>query len=72
MRPFIVPVSDESSMRIEHPCFVLVCLVKGFDLSNRGRASHACDNMLYSVSTAEFGEGRCFSFGWIEFDSSVC
>ena len=31
MRPLIVPVFDEFLMSLEHPCFLVVGLMEGFD-----------------------------------------
>jgi hypothetical protein len=44
---------DELLVGLEHLCFMVVCLMEGFDLSYGWWALHTRHDMLYIVSTSE-------------------
>ena len=56
MWTLVVPVADEFSVGWIDPSFANVRLMEGFDLADRGWPSHARNDMLNPISTAELRE----------------
>jgi len=62
---------DESLMAGKHPALVDVRLMERLDLADRGRPTHACDDMLDAVSAAELRELRPAASRGVELAASI-